>query len=171
MDGEVMTLLKIFSEAVGIVVDPVKFIKDVVKESVVPRNGSIVYCNLYALEHSGIYIAKYQKIMHRNRHGDIEMVTPEEFGDNYESIFVSSYKSLPSGSNKAADNAMKIYNNNCGTYDVISKNCHQFTAACLTGNININTMAFTHLKLIISDEMVFDNWRMWKKEGNEFLYR
>src|SRR5690606_2362670 len=59
-----------------------EYVIDLIKGRVTPVRGSIVYCDLTAghnlAEHSGIYIGN-NRIVHLNRHGDIDVVSPQQF--------------------------------------------------------------------------------------------
>ena len=96
-------MLGIFLELIDIVLNPIGFVLDVVKDSVVPGNGTVVYCKIGPFEHTGIYVQNINRILHRTRNGYIEMVSPEEFtlfeGDT---IYVSCHDSESVGSEQAA---------------------------------------------------------------------
>lgn len=130
-----------------------------------PAVGSMVYCDLIMAEHSGIYVGK-GNIVHLDGDGIIEAVSPTLFLERLDglntaiSIYVSCDGRKAVGNPKAAERARSLI----GTrrdYNVLFKNCHQFTASCLTGNFNNNISTFTTLKSLAEDNLSADTWRVW----------
>jgi len=52
------------------------FVDYVFRDHVRPKIGSVVYCDLWMVEHSGIYIGN-NRIVHLDGSGKIEIVTPK----------------------------------------------------------------------------------------------
>lgn len=139
------------------------FVDNVIFDKVTPKIGSVVYCDLalgYA-EHTGIYIGN-NEIVHLNRKGMIETVSPESFirGTSAISIYVSSYGDRSVGSSAVAERA-KAQIGNCREYNVILDNCHQFTAGCLTGDFENSNNFLWMVKDTAREELGSDNWRVW----------
>ena len=140
-------------------------IRDKVSE---PAIGSIVYCDLVlgVAEHSGIYIGG-NEIIHLNRHGMVERVSPAEFidGTTALSIYVSCLGPRPVGSNLIASRAKYLEaNDKVRSYGVLLNNCHQFSSACVTGAENSQTFLWM-LKDSCSRHMGADAWRVWDRGG------
>lgn len=142
-----------------------------VKETVdEPAVGSPVYCDLVfgSSEHSGIYIGNGQ-IIHLNRKGEIETVTAEEFvgGTTAQSIYVPCCGNTPVSDPVCAERAI-IYQMGIGQrkYNVIMDNCHQFSAACLSGDPENSYNVLWMLKSECEEHSGADEWRVWEKPWN-----
>lgn len=113
------------------------FINNVFIEPVRPVVGSVVHCGLAVnkVEHSGIYVG-YNKIVHLDGSGLVEIVTPEQFlnrlgGFNMAmSIFVSSRDGAAVGVREAALMAKKMVGSKL-EYSLLENNCHAFVSNCL----------------------------------------
>jgi hypothetical protein len=142
-------------------------VRDTVDE---PAVGSPVYCDLVfgSSEHSGIYIGNGQ-IIHLNRKGEIETVTPEEFvsGTTAQSIYVPCRGDRPVSDPVYAERAI-IYQMGISRreYNVIMDNCHQFSAACLTGDPENSNNFLWMLKHECKNLTGADQWRVWEKPWN-----
>jgi len=161
----------ILFELIDILFNPIKFISDVVRDGVVPSNGAVVYCKIGPVEHTGIYLKGYRQILHRNRHGHIELVPPEDFTFNYgDTIYVSSYQCESIESSRAADRALNYYKSaTWEPYDIVTSNCHKFTAGCITGDFNNNVFTFFMLDIEMRLATQHNNWRTWKVEDGNYL--
>lgn len=132
-----------------------------------PAVGSIVYCDLAfgSSEHSGVYLGAGE-IMQLNRRGEIERVSPEEFVSNTTalSIYVSCRGAEPVGNIEVAERA-KHYEKVivARDYNVILDNCHQFSAACLTGDPENATNFLWMLKHDCEKYYSADSWRVWER--------
>lgn len=165
-------MLGIISELFGIIFNPIGFVIDVLKDSVVPRNGTVVYCNLGPIEHSGIYIECYRQILHRNRRGDIELVPPSDFTWSYgDTIYVSCNDDQSIKSDRAANRALTYYRSECwAAYDVVANNCHEFSVGCACDDFHSNAFTFFMLEVELKFSTQHNNWRMWKTENGKYLY-
>lgn len=138
-------------------------IKDLVK----PKVGSVVHCGLLMnqIEHSGIYVG-YNKIVHLDGSGRIEVVSPKVFLDRLDgmnlatNIYVSCRNGKAVASKKAAERARSKINQTIN-YSVISNNCHMFTSGCLTGDFKNNDNWFSHLEETVEKELKMNEWRVW----------
>ena len=129
-----------------------------------PILGSIVYCNLLlTTEHSGIYIGN-NKIVHLNRHGSIEIVSPQEFisGTPANAIYVSCNNGKPVGSELVAERARNFVGFR-RDYNVLFDNCHQFSASCLTGDSDNRLTLLTMLKLQSDITLEAKQWLHWDR--------
>ncbi|WP_205666498.1 lecithin retinol acyltransferase family protein [Acinetobacter sp. WCHA39] len=144
------------------------YLIDEIKGRVQPVRGSVVYCDLTLgngiAEHTGIYIGN-NEIVHLNRHGFIEAVSPKEFlaawttGFN---IYVSCQGDSAVGCDEAADFAeSKI--GNTRNYNVFRDNCHQFSAGCLIKDPENYNNFLWFLKDEAKKRLGADNWRLWDK--------
>ena len=136
-----------------------------------PAIGSIVYCELVmggVLEHSGVYIGDDQ-IVHLNRHGDIEAVSPDEFMDSPTaipiSIYVSCNDTTPVGGAAIAKKAKGVIGV-ARNYNLIFNNCHQFTAGCMMDDSHFeNSIIFLRmLKYEAKKHLSADSWRVWDRQ-------
>src|SRR5690606_25501713 len=76
-------------------------------------------------------------IVHLNRHGDIDVVSPQQFISGITTgneIYVSCEGDWPVGCDDAADFAESMVGS-MRNYNVIMDNCHQFSAGCLIGEL------------------------------------
>lgn len=144
----------------GMVVD--RYMKCCIDE---PKLGSILYCDvaLGLAEHSGIY-AGSNRVIHLNKKGVIENVSVEGFRSLSlnRNIYVSCLNKRPVGSAGALDNAYKfhaIYKRR--DYNFILDNCHQFTSACLTGDIDNADNFLWMLKHSAENNLNINTWRVW----------
>jgi hypothetical protein len=142
------------------------FIRNTVDE---PGVGSILYCDLFmgTSEHSGVYLGD-GKIVHLNGKGVIEIVSPKEFvsGTTALSIYVSCIGAAPTQNFSVAERA-KQYERKVGfrNYNFVMDNCHQFTAACILGDLENSTNFLWFLKGVCERELFVDSWRVWEKPG------
>lgn len=143
------------------------FVDNVVRDTVdEPSIGAVVYCDLAfgTMEHSGIYIGR-DTIIHLNGDGVVETVSPREFldGTTAISIYTSCFDSWPIGSSQAAERAIR-YKNSIGAknYNILLDNCHMFTSACLTGDLeNADTFLWMLKHTAKEHECMLNNWRVW----------
>ena len=139
------------------------FVDNVFRDKVEPEVGSVVYCDLafgYA-EHSGIYIGGNQ-IVHLNKYGEIETVSPSSFidGTTAISIYVSCYDTYAIGCKSTAQRAKNMIGTD-RNYNVIFDNCHQFSSGCLTGDFDNSDSFLWMLKHTANDKLQANSWRVW----------
>lgn len=137
---------------------------DDLSKRVKPIPGSIVYCNLFATtEHSGVYIGNNQ-IVHLNKYGNIEIVSPQEFikGTPANVIYVSCRNDDPVGSKVVAQRA-KDFVGTSRSYNVFFDNCHQFSASCLNGDSDNKLTILTMLKLQSDITLDANQWLHWDR--------
>lgn len=141
------------------------FMDNVLRDKVVPVAGSVVYCDVYAVEHSGIYLGK-GRIVHLNGSGEVEVVDAETFlnrldgFNNAMSIYVSSADGVAVGSPNVARRARR----QLGTtrnYNVIMDNCHQFASGCLTGQFDNADNFCWMLRGTAERVLGAREWRVW----------
>lgn len=142
------------------------FVDNVLRDKVrEPDIGGVVYCDLAfgAMEHSGVYIGD-NKIIHLNGKGWIEVVSPSEFikGTTAISIYTSCYNSMPMGDSWFAERATK-FEKEVGTkgYNFVLDNCHIFTSACITGQLDNSDSFLWMLKHTLKQNLNFNCWRVW----------
>ena len=152
------------------------FVDNVIKDTVHPVKGSVVYCELVfgSAEHSGIYIGD-NKIVHLDGSGNIEIVTPMAFlgrlgGLNSAmSIYVScNVDSLPVGGDAIARKAKSMVGKR-REYNVILDNCHQFTSGCITGNFENPDNFLWMLKDTAKNKISANSWRVWKTINGKYI--
>ncbi len=139
-----------------------RVLRDMVRE---PAVGGVVYCDLAfgMAEHSGIYMGQGQ-IAHLNRHGEIEVVDPEEFidGTTAMSIYTACCGTRPVGDAKAAANARYFLQHvRRMEYSLLLQNCHIFSAACYNGDLNNSDSFLWMLKDTAKAYLGADSWRVW----------
>lgn len=154
-------------------------IDNVFRDQVKPVVGSVVCCDLAPIpldaltgmtaDHTGIYVG-YNKIAHRDGEGFLKIVSTNEFlsrlgGFNAAmSIYVSCKGENPVGVKEAAQRArLAIDDPQHGGYNLVLKNCHQFTQYCVTGHIDngLTDFMFSTLEDTLHSEWGMDNWRVW----------
>ncbi|OEE89426.1 hypothetical protein A1OQ_11650 [Enterovibrio norvegicus FF-162] len=141
-------------------------VDNVILDKTTPRRGSVVYCDLafgYA-DHSGIYIGNGQ-IAHLNGKGMIELVPASQF--IHDTTAISIYVSCDEdgdaiGDEVAAKNA-EHYLGMETDYHLVWRNCHQFAAYCVSGDIENNTALLTQLKSESKFYQGTQKWRVWDK--------
>jgi hypothetical protein len=130
-----------------------------------PAYGSVVYCQLGPVEHSGIYVGNH-KIVQLNGQGRIEKVSLSGFTDHITTIDSAIYfpcdneyghaLGLGLAGSMAIDMIGKRRN-----YNLILDNCHQFSSGCLTGDFeNADNFLWT---LKDTFERKFDCSVYWKR--------
>jgi len=150
----------------------ISILDNVFRDKVKPTLGSVVICDLYAFDHSGIYVGN-GNIAHRSGDGYIEIVGPEEFMNRLEgynnaiSIYVSCKDKNAIGWRKAAERAKAAaydctHDQHSG-YDLLNRNCHHFTRWCLTGDSDQWGFDFTFFSLedLLMTKYGMNNWRVW----------
>lgn len=162
-----------FSLLLGPLINTVEMVIDnVILDEVYPKRGSIVYCDLafgYA-EHSGVYIGD-GRIVHLNGNGVVKAVSPKKFIDGKTAINI--YVSCDSdacavGCNRVADRA-ESWLDHQRDYNVILDNCHQFTSACLTGDLANSDNFMRLLKWTAEEKIGAKKWRLWKLSSDELF--
>lgn len=143
------------------------YVKDTVAE---PAIGSVVYCDLAfgTSEHSGIYIGN-GKIIQLDKYGYIKEVNVFDFtqGTTSLSIYTGCKGGEPVGDIKFAERAM-LYKIGIHKrdYNVILDNCHQFSAACITGEPDNANNFLWMLKYEFEKETGADGWLVWKNTSS-----
>lgn len=142
--------------------------------SVTPIPGSVVYCKLLAIEHSGIYVEK-DRIVHLDGNGEIEAVSPGTFINRLNGwntalqIYVSCYEGRAVGSSEVVKRAMQMVGRR-RDYNFVLDNCHQFAAGCLVGEFDNPINFFWMLEKEVKNVLGGDSWRSWAIEP-EKLFR
>lgn len=142
-------------------------INSAIKDLVKPKVGSVVHCGLLAnqIDHSGIYVG-YNKIVHLDGSGRIEIVSPNTFLDRLDgmnlatNIYVSCRDGKAVASKKAAERARAKIDQKI-KYSLTSNNCHMFTSGCLTGDFKNKDNFFSYLEETIEKELDMNEWRVW----------
>lgn len=139
-----------------------------------PPPGTVVYCELGPVEHSGIYVGS-GKIVHLNRFGEIKSVEPKTFTDSIatmdEIILVpydgnaefsdESWKYSGAVGNKyIANNAMAMIGRK-REYNFILDNCHQFCAGCITEDYDNAVNFLWMLKALLQKEINLGDPILW----------
>lgn len=137
-----------------------------------PKTGCIIMCNLaVGFEHTGIYIGNNQ-IIHRSGDGYLETVTPSEFLSRLDGFnpaitlyFASTYNYSFKSSLVAERAKQALKNPNFKGYNLLDKNCHQFTKYCLTGEKDTFGIdfTFTSLEILLRSEFDIDKWKIWRR--------
>lgn len=145
-----------------------EYLIDEIKGRVLPVRGSVVYCDLTLgngiAEHTGIFVGN-DRIVHLNRHGFIEAVSPKQFISGWTTgfnIYVSCQGDIAVGCDEAADFAESMVGST-RNYNVIMDNCHQFSAGCLMKDPENYNNFLWFLKDEAKKRLGTDNWRLWDK--------
>lgn len=137
-------------------------IDNIFRNKVEPCFGSIVFCTLLppVIEHSGVYVGD-NSIVHLNRFGLVEKVSFKTFIQDTPaiSIYVSSKNGLAIGGEKVGDLALSQLGKQIN-YNVLGKNCHQFSSGCLTGNFDNKNILLSQLKRTAKLTIGANEWRV-----------
>jgi hypothetical protein len=129
-------------------------------QAVRPVNGSVVCCGIYELfQHTGIWVDG--EIIELKGNGLVRAVSPSRFISERSGnrIYVACDEFL---NPLTTANAARIASNHVfdyQEYDLISNNCHRFTAQCLLGH-EVDVTLFADLNEIISSK--FDTKIHWQ---------
>jgi len=145
------------------------FVDNVVRETVKPVPGSVVYCGLLnnIVEHSGIYVSD-NCIVHLDGSGRIEAIDPTGFLQRLDgwnlamTIYVSSHGGRAVGDEQVARRAASMVRTS-RNYNVVMDNCHQFTAGCLTGDFENANNFMWMLKDRARAVLGCSEWRAWDR--------
>lgn len=103
------------------------------RDRVKPRRGSILYCCMGLVEHTGIYVGD-NRIVNMSGDGLIESTTPHGFVEGKAAplgnIYVSCQDDHAVGTEAVAQLAEAAVGESVD-YKVLSRNCHRFVVACL----------------------------------------
>ncbi|VGM94778.1 Uncharacterised protein [uncultured Avibacterium sp.] len=136
-------------------------IDNIFRHKVIPKFGSILYCDLAfgIIEHSGIYVGN-NSVVHLNKYSEIEKVSLSDFiqGALAITIYVSSSNGKAIGSKKVGNFALSQVGKKT-KYNVLLRNCHQFSSSCITGNLDNNDLLLSLLKITARKKLGVNEWR------------
>lgn len=145
---------------------PENLIDIILKDNIEPAIGALIYCQLFTVEHSGIYLGN-GNIAHLNGKGNIEIVSPSLFTNNIttsdKDIFIPvDSDDKPVSNYFAAKNAERAIGQR-RDYNLLLDNCHQFSAGCISGEFE-NENNFLWMTKDIFNENAYSNvkWQRWK---------
>lgn len=135
-----------------------------IEDTVIPIKGSILHCSLFGAEHTGVYIGD-GKIVELLGTGKIRVTDRTGFtkGTNALSIYVACNGTVPLGSTHIAGRAKRKVNLR-RNYKLLSDNCHQFTAGCITDIFENDYNQYFSLQSLIRIKMNSNKeikWRVW----------
>lgn len=137
-------------------------VNNIFRKNVLPRYGSVVYCDLAfgIAEHSGIYVGNGY-IVHLNKNGLVEKVSLNEFVKNTPAItiYVSSKDGDSVGCKPVGDFALSQVGNQIG-YHILTNNCHRFSSLCITQDKNNADVLLTQLKQTSKRQLGVNEWRV-----------
>ena len=148
-------------------------VKNIVHDRVIPQRGSIVYCTMWGVEHTGVYIGNNQ-IVDLNGNGKIQIQSIKSFleGTNALVIYVACDGFEPLYLDSIADNAL----NQVGLtreYNFLMENCHKFTSCCITGDFDNDNILNTFMSLeeLIQKTFVVEEftWKIWDLDNIELF--
>ena len=142
------------------------FVDNVIKDKVIPTEGSILHCSLFGVEHTGIYIGNNQ-IVELLGTGEIRLSTPEMFidGTNAISIYIACDGTLPLGNKDISQRAKDMVKSR-RDYNLLTDNCHQFTIGCITGDFENSDNYFMLLEHTLKKRLnngFTIEWRVWDR--------
>ena len=130
--------------------------------------GCVVKCDLWAFEHTGIYVGK-GKFVHRSGDGYIEKCDYEDFlnrlegNNNALSIYVACKDSEVIAKDAIAKRALNaLGKSRFAGYNLIFQNCHHFTQYCITGE-EVETpfnCSFKSVEDLLKQEYGMTMWRV-----------
>jgi len=143
-----------------------KFKRTFLMDSVTPQIGSILFCELFGFEHSGIYVGNGQ-IVELTRNGQIRKTDAPGFieGTNAIQIYVSCDGEQAISSRSTATRALEMANKS-RSYNPVLDNCHQFTTGCITGDFENSINFFWMLETEVEKHLNHSNditWRRWDR--------
>lgn len=138
-----------------------------------PARGSVLYSAILTsvAEHSGIYIGDGQ-IVHLNGDGNIEAVSAMTFLNRLGgfatgiSLFASCDQNGPVGCNDVAERAISMIGET-RNYGLLTDNCHQFSAGCLTGDFENSSNFLWMLKDQASTTLSATHWASWDFDSEQ----
>ncbi|MDC8831237.1 hypothetical protein [Alteromonas gilva] len=120
------------------------------KRQVEPLEGAVVCCGIYGLfEHTGIWVADHIVELHGS--GLVKAISPQRFLTDRSgaSIYIACNAQLQplvqEGASQRAIQRIFTYIN----YSALSRNCHRFTAECITG-LPSDVCSFSDLNAALS---------------------
>jgi hypothetical protein len=132
-----------------------------------PAFGSVVYCQLGPVEHSGIYVGN-DRIIQLNGRGKIEQVNLRGFTSHFTTVDTAVWfpcndqSGQALGISEAGYRALEMVGGR-RDYNIIMDNCHQFSSGCITGDFeNADNFLWT-LKHTFEEKFncnVF--WKHWE---------
>lgn len=139
-----------------------------VRDTVSPVAGSIVYCSLFGVEHSGICIGDGKIVELRGKlsdtSGTICKTDKAGFtsGTNALTVYVACRGNGAEviGNEETARRALEYVGEHIG-YNLFTNNCHMFTSSCITGNTKNIDNFFVDLQNTIRHVYGNFNWRAW----------
>jgi len=148
-------------------------IDNYIRDNVKPQEGSLLYCKLAFgfIEHSGIYIGD-NKIVHLDGSGKVQVVSPSEFINRLEgtniafTIWVSCIDNKAVGDKKISKRAKSQIGKE-RNYNLLSDNCHQFSAGCITGEFDNNYNYFYQLESLSRQFLNSNTFRVWNFDNKE----
>ena len=142
------------------------------KDPITPALGSVVYCDLALgyMEHSGIYVGGGQ-IAHMNRHGRIELVTPELFMQQTTArrLYVSAHDDSSCGELAIAAYARSMVGS-VFRYNLVRRNCHWFSASCLLGQQQHRIILLRQLQALAKQRLGTTAWHPTTLAGRQVAH-
>lgn len=151
-------------------------VDNVIRDSVEPIPGSVLYCDLFpgVADHSGIYVGGGDEciveLSKTNSRSIIQRVTPQEFSSTGTgiSIYVSCHNTEAVGNKSIARTALDMVGTDIGEYSIFFNNCHMFSEFCMSqGNSRSSskTMTLEQLKKRAAKILNANDWRVWNYEN------
>ena len=137
--------------------------KALVADSLKPKVGSVLYCNLmFLVEHTGIYVGR-GKVVHLNGDGKIEKVSFKEFIGRVEGANPAiaiccpvDVRNKPIGDKQVAERTLSLVGTH-RDYNLLLDNCHKFTYHCLTGK-SLTVGTFQAVEDAVKAKYSFSDW-------------
>lgn len=136
-----------------------------IKNAVMPEVGSILYCKIYNVEHTGIYIGNGE-IVELLGTGEVIKTTFLNFTERTRGAYIYLATDLdgkPVYCKKLAKRAKKMIGQRF-KYHFVINNCHKFVAGTILQNYNLNIFnnSFLFLERTIRKELNNNNKIQWK---------
>ena len=148
------------------------FVDNVLRDKVLPIEGSIVHCSLFGVEHTGVYVGN-GKIVELLGTGVIRKSGPGGFinGTNSVSIYVACDGENPIGSSTVANRARSMVGSS-RDYNLVLDNCHQFSCGCISGNFENANNYFWLVESEIAQVLNGGKditWRVWEMTPDDWV--
>ncbi|MBN1968404.1 MAG: lecithin retinol acyltransferase family protein [Candidatus Delongbacteria bacterium] len=130
-----------------------KFKRNFLMDHITPERGTIVFCELFGVEHSGVYVGN-GNIVELTGKGEVRLTDETGFLEetNGFSIYAACNDSRSLRSDQIAERALEMVGH-WTDYNLILNNCHQFTAGCIIDDFDNPNNFFWMLMEVISKKM------------------
>ncbi|AOZ94948.1 hypothetical protein LPB68_22030 (plasmid) [Paenibacillus crassostreae] len=147
--------------------------RKVKKLCITPSYGSLVYCQLGPVEHTGIYIGD-RRIVDLGGNGQIRISTLKSFTSHISTLDediwfpINRSNQTSIGIASSAERAYQMaINNSKRDYNILLDNCHQFSSGCISGDFeNADNFLWTVKHTFEKSSGKDIEWVKWNWKNN-----